>query len=174
MRIFCSTCKVNRKLCRAPAEHSRTLIPGHVSGRALHEETGQAAVWAKRCLNRKSLGSASLLTSSLTLANENDNITVEALWDPGSESTFFASDLLPFSVDRREQSFKIETLYPSATTTEVVHGVEAAFDVLIPGGETVTLRLLQHTGMELRDLKLKNKLLTYSQSFAERARGTLC
>ena len=91
-------------------------------------------MWAKRCLNRGSLGSASLLTSSLTLANGNDNITVEALWDPGSESSFFASDLLPFSVDRREQSFKIETLSPSSTTAEVMHGVEAAFDVLIPGG----------------------------------------
>ena len=72
------------------------------------------------------------------------------------------------SLDRREQSFKIETLSPSATTAEVVHGVEGAFDVLIAGGETVTLRLLKHTGMELRDLKLKSKLLTCSQSFAEK------
>ena len=69
---------------------------------------------------------------------------------------------------RREQSFKIETLSPSATTAEVVHGVEAAFDVLIPGGETVTLRLLQHTGMELRDLKLKSKLLTCPVSEARK------
>ena len=70
----------------------------------------------------------------LTLANGNDTITVEALWDPGSESSFFASHLLPFSVDRRDQSFKIETLTPSARTAEVVHWVDAAFDVPIPGG----------------------------------------
>ena len=82
-KVSCSTCKINSKLCRAPAEHSRSPIPGtfvgHVSGRALHEETGQAAVLAKRCVNRGSLGSASLLTGSLTLANGNDTITVEAL-----------------------------------------------------------------------------------------------
>ena len=95
-------------------------------------------------MNRGSLGSASLLTSSLTLVNEGDTITIEALWDPGSESSFFSSDLLPFAVNRRDQSFKIETLSPSATTAEVVHGVEAAFQVQIPGGETVPLRLLQH------------------------------
>ena len=71
-------------------------------------------------------------------------------------------------MDRRDQSFKIETLSPSATTAEVVYGVEAAFDVLIPGGETVTLRLLQHSGLELRALKLKSKLLPCSQSFAEK------
>mgnify|MGYP007121936997 CR=1 FL=1 len=91
-------------------------------------------MWAKRCVNRGSLGSASLLTGSLTLANGNDTITVEALWDPGSKSSFFASDLLPFSVDRRDQSFKIETLIPSARTAEVVQGVEAAFNVPILGG----------------------------------------
>ena len=159
-------------MCKAPAAHSRSPIPenfvGHVSGRALHEETGQAVVWAKRCVNRGSLGSAGLLTSSLTLVNENDTITVEALWDPGSKLSFFYSDLLPFSVDRRDQSFKIETQSPSATTAEVVHGVEAAFQVQIPGGEPVTLPLLQHSGLELRALKLKSKLLTCSKSFAEK------
>ena len=82
-KVFCSTCKINAKLCKAPEGHSKSPIPetfvGHVSGRALHEETGQAAVWSKRCVNRGSLGSASLLTSSLTLVNGIDTITVEAL-----------------------------------------------------------------------------------------------
>ena len=81
-------------------------------------------------MNRGSLGSASLLTSSLTLVNGNDTITVEALWDPGSELSFFSSDLLPFSVHRRDQS-------QSTTTAEVVHGVEAAFEVQIPAAATL-------------------------------------
>ena len=108
-------------MCKAPATHSKGPIPetflGHASGRALHEETGQAAVWVKRCVNRGSLGSASLLTSSLTLVNEGDTITVEAF---GTRAANFPS-------------FTIETLSPSATTAEVVHGVEAALQVQIPG-----------------------------------------
>ena len=140
--------------------HTPSHIPatflGHASGRALHEEAGQAALWTKSCINRGSLGSASLLTSSLTLVNEGDTITVEALWDPGSESSFFASDLLPFAVNQRDQSFKLETLSTSATKAEIVHGLEAAFQVQVPGGETVTLRLLQHSGLEIRADKLKS------------------
>ena len=101
MKNFCTTCKTNKKLCKAPSLHTPSPIPatfsGHVSGRALHEEEGQAALWTQNCVNRGSLGSPSLLTSSLTLINEGDTITVQALWDPGSESSFFASDLLPFA-----------------------------------------------------------------------------
>ena len=87
------------------------------------EETEQVAVWAYQCINRGSLGSASLLTSTVTLVKGDDSITVEALWDPGSESSFFSAALLPFAVSQRDQSFKIETLSPSATKPEVVHGV---------------------------------------------------
>ena len=116
---------------------------GH--GRIDHEEAGQAAVWSYKCVNRGSLGSASLLTSSLTLVNGDDTITVEALWDPGSESSFFSAALLPFAVSQRNQSFKIETLSPSATKAEVVHGVEAAFQVAVPGGEKVS-----HVAVSLR------------------------
>ena len=65
-------------------------------------------------------------------------------------------------------SFKLETLYASATKAETVHGLEAAFQVQVPGGETVTLRLLQHSGLELRAHKLKSKLLTCSEKFASK------
>ena len=152
--------------------HTTSPIPatflGHVSGLALHEEEGQAALWTQNCVNRGSLGSPSLLTSSLTLINEGDTITVQALWDPGSESSFFASDLLPFATNQRDVSFKLETLSASATKAETVHGLEAAFQVQIPGGETVTLRLLQHSGLELRAHKLKSKILTCSKKFASK------
>ena len=160
LKYFCQVCKLNTKMCWAPTSHTRSSIPetflGHAAGQALHAEAGQAALWTKTCINRGSLGSASFLTSSLTLTNGGDSITVEALWDPGLESSFFSADLLPFAVNQRDQSFKIETLSPSASKPEVVHGLEAAFQVAVPGGERVTLRLLQHTGLELRALKLKS------------------
>ena len=139
---------------------------GH--GRIDPEETEQVAVWSYQCINRGSLGSASLLTSTLTLVNGDDSITVEALWDPGCESSLFSAALVPFAVSQRDQSFKIETLSPSATKPEVVHGVEAIFQVAVPGGEMVTLSLLQHTGLENRQIKLKPKLLTCSSEFAEK------
>ena len=48
MKFFCTTCKVNKKLCKAPKLHTPSPIPatfsGHVSGQALHEEEGQAAL----------------------------------------------------------------------------------------------------------------------------------
>ena len=84
---FCAICKLNSKLCKMPGSHTRGVIPatfaGH--GRVDHEAVGEAAVWTYECVNRGSLGSASLLTSTLTLVNGEDTITVEALWDPGSE-----------------------------------------------------------------------------------------
>ena len=40
--------------------------------------------------------------------------------------------------------------------------------MVVPGGEMVTLRLLQHIGLALRDIKLKRKLLTSSENFANK------
>ena len=101
------------------------------------------------CVNRGSLVSPSLMTITLTLANEGDTITVQALWDPGSESSFFASDLLPFVINQRKVRFKLETLSASAAQAETVNGLEASFQVRVPGGDMVNLRLLQHSGLEL-------------------------
>ena len=126
------------------------------------------ALWTQSCVNRGSLGSPSLLTSSLTLINEEDTLTIQALWDPGSESSFFSSDLLPFACHKRDVSFKLETLSASAVKAETVHGLEAAFQVQVPGGECVTLRMLQHSGLELRAHKLKSKILTCSKEFASK------
>ena len=150
MKMLCTTCKTNKKLCKAPSLHTPSPIPatfsGHVSGRALHEEEGQAALWTQNCVNRGSLGSPSLLISSLTLISGADTITAQALLDPGSESSFFASDLLPFATNQRDVSFKLETLSASATKAETVHGLEAAFQVQVPGGETVTLAFCSTPG----------------------------
>ena len=83
MKYFCTVCKLNTNICWAPTTHTKSFFPetfvGHAAGQALHEEAGQAALWTKTCVNRGSLGLASLLTSSLTLINGGDTITVEAL-----------------------------------------------------------------------------------------------
>ena len=71
-------------------------------------------------------------------------------------------------MSQKDQSFKIETLSPSASKPEVLNGVEAAFQVAVPGGEMVTLRLLQHTRLEMRQMKLKSNLLTCSENFANK------
>ena len=71
-------------------------------------------------------------------------------------------------MNKRDQSFKIETLSPSASKPEVIHRLEAAFQVIVPGGETVTLRLLQNTGLEHQTLKLKSKILTSSEEFVNK------
>ena len=113
------------------------------------EEEEQVALWTQNCVNRGSLGSPSLMTSSLTLVNEGDTITVQALLDLGSESSFFASNLLPFATNQRNIRFKLETLSASATQAETVNSLEASFLVQVPGGELVSLRLLQHSGLEL-------------------------
>ena len=160
-------------MCKDPAQHTRSAIPatfsGHVSGQPLQEEEEQVALWTQNCVNKGSLGSPSLLTSSITLVSiTGDTITIEALWDPGSESSFFSSDLLPFATNQRKVRFKLETLSASATQAETVNGLEASFQVQVPGGDLVSLRLLQHSGLQLRSHQLKSKILTCSKKFANK------
>ena len=47
-------------------------------------------------------------------------------------------------------------------------GIEASFEVEIPGGSTVQLNLLQHEGIKSRNLNMKAKLLTCPQNFADK------
>ena len=65
-------------------------------------------------------------------------------------------------------SFKIETLSPSASKPEVVHGIEAAFQAAIPDGKVIQLSLLQHMGLQTSNMKLKPKLLTCSSAFSNK------
>ena len=74
------------------------------------EFTLSAATWEEQPLfekseNRGKLGSQTLLTSEITLLNGDDSITVQCLWDSGSESSFFHPGLLPFALQQRKQSF---------------------------------------------------------------------
>ena len=59
------------------------------------EFTVSAATWEEQTLfekskNRGKLGSQTLLTSEIKLLNGEDSITVQCLWDSGSESSFFS------------------------------------------------------------------------------------
>ena len=165
-RYFCPQCKRNIKLCKSPSTHQRGHIPETFVGAAVrldHEEE-QASTCAFDSVNKGSLGSSTLLT----LLHGQDIIKVNCLWDTGSESSFLSPALLPFATDQRNTSFKIETLSPSATKPEVVHGIETAFQVAIPEGEVIKLNLLQHTGLQIRNMKLKSKLLTCSKAFSKK------
>ena len=100
--------------------------------------------------------------------NGEDSIQIECLWDSGSENSLFSLALLPFAISQRPAAFKIETLISTAAKPEVVQGVEAVFQVAIPGGEVVLLNLMQHSGLATRNMKLKPKLLTCSRGFAQK------
>ena len=99
---FCQVCKLNTKICKSPTSSNRSFVPetyvGNSAGQPLHDTAGQAALLTKTCIKIGSLGTASLLTSFLTLTNRGNSITVEALWDPESELSFVLADLLPFAV----------------------------------------------------------------------------
>ena len=168
---FCPQCKFNITLCKSPTTHNCSYIPETFVGAAVridHEEEEQASTWGFDSINKGSLGSTTLLTSVITLINGQDTIKVNCLWDSGSESSFFSPAFLPFATDQRKTYFKIETLSPSASKPEVVHGIEAAFQVAIPDGEVIQLNLLQHTGLQTRNMKLKSKLLTCSSAFSKK------
>ena len=169
--FFCLQCKCNVKLCKSPTTHNHGYIPETFVGAAVrldNEEEEQASTWGFDSINKVSLGSSTLLTSGITLINGHDTIQINCLWDSGSESSFFSPALLPFATNQRQTSFKIETLSPSASKPEVVHGIEAAFQVAIPDGEVIQLSLLQHMGLQTRNMTLKPKVLTCSAQFAQK------
>ena len=95
-------------------------------------------------------------------------MSVRVLWDSGSESSFFHPALLPFVTHQRKIDFKLETLSCEAKKPEKVKGIEASFEVEIPGGSTVQLNLLQHEGLKTRNMPIKAKLLTCPQNFADK------
>ena len=95
-------------------------------------------------------------------------ITPSEYSDLGSESSFFHPALLPFSLQQRQQSFKFETLACSTNAPETDHGVEAVFEVAVPGGGRVQPNLLKHMGLEKRTMGLKPKLLTCPVEFADK------
>ena len=107
---FCPICKLHIKLCKSPTTHTRTPIPETFVGATVrleqHEDREEASTWAYESINKGSLGSSTLMTSSLTLINGQDSIQIECLWDSGSESSFFSLALLPFATSQRNQSFK--------------------------------------------------------------------
>ena len=122
----------------------------------------------KTCVNRGSLGSASLLTKSLTLINWGDTITVEALWELGSESLFFSANLLPFAVNKKRSIYQYRNFISKSLKAKRGSRTGSCFPSNSSRGKTVTIRLLQQTGLELQALKLKSKILTCSEEFANK------
>ena len=109
-RYFCAQCKCKTKLCRSPTTHSGGHIPATFAGAAVRMDTevdGEIAAWTLDSINKGTLGSSTLLTSSITLVKEGETIQVNCLWDSGSESRFFSPALLPFATNQRQTSFEI-------------------------------------------------------------------
>ena len=110
---FCDSCKANVKFCVNPSQHTAVAVPDTFVGAVVDlspEFTLSAATWEEPPLFEKSkyrgkLESQTLLTSEITLLNGDDSITVQCLWDSGSESSFFHPGLLPFALQQRKQSF---------------------------------------------------------------------
>ena len=76
------------------------------------QDAGEESTWGYETINKGTLGSSTLLTSTLTLVYQGDSCQVEALWDSGSESSFFHPALLPFATITRKHAFKLETPLP--------------------------------------------------------------
>ena len=104
----------------------------------------------------------------MKLENGDDIVSVRVLCDSGSDSSFFHPALLSFATHQRKIDFKLETLSCKAKKPEIVKGIEASFEVEIPGGSTVQLNLLQHEGLKTRNIPIKAKLLTCPQNFADK------
>ena len=135
---FCATCRTHVKICSSPNVHTAVSLPESFAGAAVGlagtEYSLNASTWLYKPIfdmgaNKGCLGQTTLLTSWVTLRNGDDSIKIQWVWDSGTESGFFHQGLLPFALQQRKQSFKIETFSTTTTAPETVHGVEAAFEV---------------------------------------------
>ena len=122
---FCQTCKTATKLCSNPASHQGTVIPTSFSGAAFeglrapvpteeeHEVTADTDAFSAILTdepvhlipqNRGGLGDPAPLTSVITLRRNGDLITVGALFDTGSENSYFNPSMMErFGVTRQKK-----------------------------------------------------------------------
>ena len=118
---FCATCKTHKKLCSSPATHQAEPIPSTFSGAAFYDakpagRLGRLGASARlplnvpilapqhtsiRPQNRGSIGDPAPLTSLITIKRGNDLVTVAALFDSGSESSYFHPSLERLGVTKK-------------------------------------------------------------------------
>ena len=102
---------------------------------------------------------AACITSLITIKRGNDYVTVAALFDSGSESSYFHPDLERLGVTRKAKNFTLETLSMEGTQ-EAVQGLQVGFDILMANGDLNQIQLLRHDGLGKSDTQLRGKVLT--------------
>ena len=92
--------------------------------------------------------------SVVTLKRGNNILTVSALLDSGSESSYFHPTLERFGVSRISKRFQLEALSTQANGPEKVDGLLVGFD------EVMILRIqaLKHEGIGRSDTELQAKV----------------
>ena len=116
--------------------------------------------------NKGQLGSAASLTSLITIKRGGDLVTVAALFDSGSESSYCHGDLERLGVTRKAKNFTLETLSMGGEQ-ESVKGTLIGFDCLMSDGSLKQIQLLRHSGLTKANTQLRGKVLTVPRYFAE-------
>ena len=115
--------------------------------------------------NRGQLGHPAPLTSQITLKKNGETMLVSALFDSGSESSYFHPDLERMATSRRRKRFQLETLSMSGKTEEV-DGLLVSFEAIMANGQVVKLEALLHHGLGKSSTMLRSKVLSVPVEFA--------
>ena len=183
--VYCMACSCNIKFCVDQSTHAKSAIPETTAGclgltsdnlafAATLKEVRRQDMQALKGLedatpgsaNKGNIGRPASLYSVITLVNGQDKLKINALIDPGSESSYYNPDIEAFAVRSEPRSFKIETLSLEGSKPSVHQGVMSSFIVEMAQGQRLQVDLLKHTGLKNRSMKLRPKLLTVSQGFA--------
>ena len=157
---FCPRCSTHVKLCSSPAAHTAVPVPPTFTGFLANRPSSAAgpAQGAGRrrgpnvailgpqqtCLtpqNKGQIGSAASLTSLITIKRGGDLVTVAALFDSGSESSYCHPDLERLGVTRQNRNFTLETLSMGGEQ-ESVKGLLIGFDILMSDGTLKQVQLI--------------------------------
>ena len=109
--------------------------------------------------NKGQIGSAASLTSLITIKRGGDLVTVAALFDSGSESSYCHTDLERLGVTRQHRNFTLETLSMGGEQ-ESVKGTLIGFDCLMANGDLNQIQLIRHSGLGKANTQLRGKVLT--------------
>ena len=123
--------------------------------------------------NKGQIGVAACITSLITIKRGNDYVTVAALFDSGSESSYFHPDLERLGVTRKAKNFTLETL-SMEQSQETVSGLMCGFDILMANGDLKPWLKKVKSGkkdLRLQDDKLWPRLVAWC---VEIARGLEC
>ena len=149
------------KLCASPATHRSEPIPATFSGPAFYGakpagRLGRLAASARlppnvpilapqhtsiQPQNCGAIGDPAPLTLLITIEQGNYLVTVAALLDSGSESSYFHPSLERLGVTRKRKRFQLKTLSMEGGA-EAVDRVLVGFDILMASGQLIQIQAL--------------------------------